>query len=347
MLLQDYEIAHKKTDKILVGYINFRGEIKDIPSKIDIINQQCKDFALGPPIAVIDYGVYSDGGGDIDLCIPIKETIELDNINTKFLETKEVLFKIHKGSLESITETFQHLSTYFNLHGIPGTGWLRLVFHKYNKENPDENEIEMQCGIHQWDKRLEGNLDRVLGEEVRKEVMRDRETLFTIESSNDERAQWIKMMLNRLDGVANDYEKYDILSCCAHDFSKKRINTLRSIYNKTSDIDEVLKEMHKDYAWYEDPLRKESIIHVTKIPYNPEGYEKAETLEEKKKNYCHCPIVRNHFNEGISPTFCNCSAGWYRQQWEGILGKPVRIKIIESLVNGDDKCKFAISLPSY
>lgn len=345
MSLQDLEITYKEIEKELTGYINFRGEVKDIPSKIEEIYQYYKDFLLSPPIAIIDYGVYSEGGKDIDLCFPIKESIELDNINTRYLEDVEVLSKMHNGSLESIDESFQQLSSYFKNHGIPGTEWLRLVFHQYDKKYPENNEIEIQKGIHPWDKRLSYSLDKVLGEKARKEIMKDRELLFTIESSNDERTQWIKSVIARIDRAAKEYEKYDILSFCAHNFSQKRIDTLKSIYKETGDLDEVLKEMHKDYVWYEDLVIKDNVIYVTKIPYNPEGIEKAQTLEEKKANYCHCPLVRNHFNEGISPTFCNCSAGWYRQLWEGILGRPVRIKILKSLIKGDKNCKFAISLP--
>ena len=82
-------------------------------------------------------------------------------------------------------------------------------------------------------------------------------------------------MLVRLEENAKNYEKYEILSCCAHDFSLKRIEKLNSLYKKTGDIDKVLEVMHKDYAWYEDPIREGNIIYVTKIPYNRDGYEKA------------------------------------------------------------------------
>jgi len=47
----------------------------------------------------------------------------------------------------------------------------------------------------------------------------------------------------------------------------------------------------------------------------------------------------------MPPTFCYCGAGWYRQQWEGAVGKPVQIEIVDSLLKGDDRCTFAIRLP--
>ena len=75
----------------------------------------------------------------------------------------------------------------------------------------------------------------------------------------------------------------------------------------------------------------------------------AKDDKTKRYHYCHCGWVRDSLKksdkEQVSPTFCNCSAGWYRQYWEGILGKPVHIKLLKTLVKGDDVCEFEISLP--
>lgn len=345
MTLQELGITHKKIKKKFVVYINFRGEIKDIPPKIDELYQKCIDYVIEPVIAVIDYGVYSEGGKDIDLCFELKDQEKPGNIKTKFLEGIEVLSITHQGTYDTLNEAFQKISNYMQEHLVSGTSWLRLVYHKYNMKNSEENRIEIQYQLHKWDDRLEINLDRVLGKKKREEIMKDRDNLFTLESCSDDRIQWLKETLNRIDKVANDDDKYEILSCCAHEFSQKRIDFLRSIYEKNKDIDEVIKEMEKDYAWYENPIRKGNKIYVSKIPVNPEGYEKAKTLEEKKKNYCHCRFINGNLDKGISPTFCNCSTGWYRQYWEGILGKQIRIKILKSLLKGDDICQFEIFLP--
>jgi len=345
MSLQELGISHKKINKKLVTYINFRGEIQEIPPKIDEVYQKYKSYAYNPAIAIIDYGVYSEGGKEIDICFPISKIPEKEDIKTKYLEEVEVLSISHNGSYDSLNESAQKLFNYLHTYGVLGTSWIRLVYHKYDLKSPHDNEIEIQAILHKWDDRLARNLDRVLGEIVRKEVMKGREKNFTIESTLDEKVQWIKDVLIRLDNLANDYQKYDILSCCAHEFSQKRIDKLKTIYENTGDVDEVLKEMDKDFAWYEGQKREGNLIFVQKIPYNREDYAKATNLNEKKRNYCHCSLVRNYLNKNISPTFCNCSAGWYRQYWEGILGKPVHIKLLKSLVKGDDVCEFEISIP--
>ncbi len=345
MTLQDLGISYKKIEKKYVCYINFRGEIKDIFPKIDELYQNCKNHVFRPAIAVIDYGVYSEGGKDIDLCFELKNIMKFNNLKTKYLEKIEVLSLIHQGTLDTIGKTFQKITYYLQEHLISGTSWLRLVYHKFDEKNPYENQIEIQFQLHKWDTRLEKSLDRIFGKIIRNEIMKDRDKLFTLESSNEDRLHWLKDVLNRIDTHANEGEKYEILSCCAHEFSKKRIEYLKGIYEKNGDIDAVIKEMSKDYAWYENPVRKGNRIYVSKIPVNPEGYEKAKTSEEKKKNYCHCRFINENLDKGLSPTFCNCSTGWYRQYWEGILGKPVRIKILKSLLKGDDICQFEINLP--
>jgi len=44
-------------------------------------------------------------------------------------------------------------------------------------------------------------------------------------------------------------------------------------------------------------------------------------------------------------SFCNCGAGWYRQQWEGAIGRSVQIESVEALLKGDERCTFAVRLP--
>lgn len=343
MTLTESGITHKKTDEMLVASINFRGKFQDIPPKFEKLSQECKEYICGPPITIYDYGVYSEGGIDIEVCFPVTQNIEKDEIKTRMLESAEVLSLIHCGPYENLRESYQKLYGYFKEHGIVATNLGREIYLKFNPENPEENVTELQAVLHKWDDRFAKNVERVLGAEARDNIMKDK-TLFTLESSTDERATWIKAAMKQLDARADDYQKYDILSRCAHDFSQKRIAYLRSIYEQTGDVDEVLKAMYEDPAWYENPIRKGNIIYVKKVPYNQKGYQEAKTEAEKKRNYCHCPLVREYLDE-IPFTFCYCGSGWYRQQWEGILQKPVKIEMVKSLLKGDDTCEFAIHLP--
>ena len=47
----------------------------------------------------------------------------------------------------------------------------------------------------------------------------------------------------------------------------------------------------------------------------------------------------------MSRTYCYCGAGWYQQLWDGIMGQPVRVEVLKSILQVDDRCSFAIHLP--
>jgi len=130
----------------------------------------------------------------------------------------------------------------------------------------------------------------------------------TPDSSADERASWIKAAIERLDGRADEDQRYEIVSRCAHVFSDERIEELRAICEKNNDIDEVLRAMRADPDnWYAEPRREGNVIYARKNPYDPKGYEGATSEAERKRHYCHCPMVRGKMDE-IPPTFCYCGA---------------------------------------
>ena len=165
-----------------------------------------------------------------------------------------------------------------------------------------------------------------------------------------------KLRLGRfplLEGLADEDQLYDIVSSCAHKFPMMLLEKLRAAYenakSQTEDtmkaIDAVREFMGENPGWAEKPPRNGNITISTKRPTNPEAYEKATDDVEKRKAYCFCPLVRNSLDKGMPITFCNCAAGWFRQQWEYILKKPVKIDIVKSILKGDDVCQFAIHLP--
>ncbi len=204
-----------------------------------------------------------------------------------------------------------------------------------------------------WLESLSENLDRYVGKNIRKKVMQGSERL-TGDIPPKEKARWFKGAMERLDTLVDEKDRKTIMMCsCPDRFPKKRIKFLRKKYLELGSIDALFPVMNEDtswygLSWYEYPVRKGNVIYVTKIPYNPKGVKAAENDEEKRLSYCHCPIMKSLLKAGenISPTFCYCGAGWYKQLWEGILEKPIeKIDMLKSVCSGDDSCEFAIHLP--
>jgi len=341
-------IVHKTIPETLVAGFSFRSGYEELrtllPSRLAELETRLKESICGPPIALFDYGVYSDAL-HMEIAYPATSAVEKEGIQSWTLEPVEVLSVTHNGPHEKLEESYRRLYGFMREHGEVGTSFGREVYFNNNPLNPDKNVTELQAILHLWGDRLRKNIVRVLNPSAEKEIMKGSDTQFGLVSTKEERIAWLKGALARLDRMADPEQKYDILSCCAHEFSDIRIAQLRDIYEKNGSVDEVLEFMSEDYDWYEAPSREGDIVYTTKIPYNRKAYEEAKTRDEKRLSYCHCGIVREYLNSDISPTFCNCSAGWYRQQWEGILGKKVKIDILKSLVRGDDTCQFAIHLP--
>jgi effector-binding domain-containing protein len=337
-------VTHKRLDDMLIASLRFQmREREELFAKLDELIAECQGYIAGPAFALVYWDTGLEGI-DTEACVPVVRPVESGDISSRTLEGEEVFTTLHRGSHENLAESYRGIGDHLLEHGLNAENISREIFLELYPDSPQKNVTEIQVSFVNWEERLAENLEGVLGEDTRAEVLKDLDKI-SLDSSCDERATWVSCAMERLDVLTDGEQRFDILSRCAHVFSQRRIERLRAIYERNQDVDEVLAAMHEDPAWYEDPTRAGRIIHVTKVPRDPEGFEAAADEAERKKHYCHCAVVRDNPSE-IPPTFCFCGAGWYRQIWEGILAEPVRVEILKSLTRGDDTCQFAIHLPS-
>jgi hypothetical protein len=69
----------------------------------------------------------------------------------------------------------------------------------------------------------------------------------------------------------------------------------------------------------------------------------AETGLPSTDNQCLCPFVETK-PAGLSPTYCHCSVGYVKEMHDGMLGKPVEVELLGSVLRGDPRCKFKITV---
>jgi hypothetical protein len=95
-------------------------------------------------------------------------------------------------------------------------------------------------------------------------------------------------------------------------------------------------------------LLEGDVIYEAKIPYMTVDYLNETDERMKQYHYCHCPWVREAIPAGevqISPNFCKCSGGFHARYWQAAFGQPVQVDVVETILQGDKWCKFAIHLP--
>ena len=96
-------------------------------------------------------------------------------------------------------------------------------------------------------------------------------------------------------------------------------------------------------------VREGNVIYETKIPFMTREYLSETDEQLKHYYYCHCPWAREAVKSGgnVAPIFCNCSAGFHKKPWEVIFEQPIHVDVLESVLKGDDRCRFAIHLPPH
>jgi predicted hydrocarbon binding protein len=219
-----------------------------------------------------------------------------------------------------------------------------------------------------WLSKFSRILEKITGKETRDKIMKGSENL-SDESSREEVITWSKKAMEKLDALVDEEKRITIMTGCACQYSRSDLEEMREAYQKTKDIDtdhRMLQEQFVSFlknvlelddecvedsvnrGWGSAGIKKGTTIIATKIPKSGylEEYLKEEDPDKKRALYCHCPRVRDAIKTGtdISPTYCYCGAGFYKGIWEYITQKPVKVQVLQSVLQGDEVCKIAIHL---
>lgn len=220
-----------------------------------------------------------------------------------------------------------------------------------------------------WQGRLSRAVEAAMGEEVRDQVLQGGENL-TRDSGTKEKATWTCIALDQLAQATDENTQQEILTKCACYYPVEDLHNVKEAFQKSGDVDEAVKMLQEKFEFFlretmglEEGLintilsrgwglagtREGNTIITTKIPKSGdlEQYFNETDPLQKRRCYCHCPRVRD--GVGAEPTlpttYCYCGAGFYQGIWEEILGEPVRVEMLESVMQGDEVCKIAIHLP--
>ena len=153
----------------------------------------------------------------------------------------------------------------------------------------------------------------------------------------------------------------------------------REIYQKSQNIDELLKIKHQTLVdnltkhnkanslFFAQPVTKEVLEFVKNDQKISAGIREGNKIimkkipcmtrmalsetDKRKRNYyvCHNPMIREALleeDQPIDPIFCNCSGGFIKNYWEGVLECSVDVEILDSVIMGGKFCEFAIHLPA-
>jgi hypothetical protein len=70
----------------------------------------------------------------------------------------------------------------------------------------------------------------------------------------------------------------------------------------------------------------------------------AETGQASPENVCLCPTAEAQKAGELSPTYCLCSVGYVQEMHERMLGRPVEVALVDSVLRGGKRCKFRMTV---
>lgn len=133
-------------------------------------------------------------------------------------------------------------------------------------------------------------------------------------------AQYINDLLNYAE--TNDMPTQSVMRKCGGNcLSQEVIALAKNIYEKSSDMGQFLAELNDIGIGGRN-------LHV----------ENGKIIAIYKNCYCDIPYKIKKFN----PSYCQCSAGWFEHLFSGVLGRPVSVKIVDTITNGAKECTFEI-----
>lgn len=220
-------------------------------------------------------------------------------------------------------------------------------------------------------------LAAVVGEEARRKIFEDIE-LPPLGSPQEDYPRITQKIVDGLEAELPSEVCKKVLTWNYHKVPAEAFKEKKERFEKASSIDEFLKNEHDRFVeeltgcmregriWYEQEITPEVVefvksnqeiqngvrhgdrIYVTKVPFAPKQYLAEKDPVLKRYYACHCPLVRTAIRDGnprISPIFCYCSGGYEKLPYDVMFCESLEVELLESALNGDARCRFAIRIP--
>ncbi len=344
----------------------FAHDQQDIQTAIKELRKRVGTAADGSPICLF-LRHDPEKGFEVEIAFPVEAGSSIEEVQVKELAGDHVLWAVHAGphtksdGISGLRETAEKMWSFIaERHLLAGDNPTRYVYlegPETHGDHPDRFITEIQISYHfpVWIESLEKGLTE----------QTDADTAIAVAAGADavrhdfdaeKLRSWVLGALERLDeSVPCERTRACVLNGCAHHYPKVQLLRMKAAYEEEGDIVRFIERLNRDddlfpsrIFWKEGTPKH--IVYTEKLipPWNREAYDQATDPVEKRYYGCFCSLVKEVIRTGeeLSPTFCNCSAGWFVQMWETILGRsPIRVDVVESVLRGDDQCVFAIHLP--
>jgi hypothetical protein len=150
-------------------------------------------------------------------------------------------------------------------------------------------------------------------------------------------AGWVRGALERMDSLTDEKTRTQIMENCGYNcalHNRAPIERAKARRKKFESLNDFLDaEQRKPMAGTKLERQGDKLYWY----FMPQSF--------KTPMRCFCGLLRAlPQHETVSRSYCNCSKGFVKKYWEGVLGKPVDVEVLQTAVSGAKECKFAIHI---
>ncbi len=334
-----------------------------VARELAVLLPQVRDVLKGPPMA-LRLGFPRDGSALFDLAFPVGSPLERKGFTTKHLTTFPAFSIRHDGPLAGHPEgatlgvSFQAFASFARASDVMlGDDPIRFLYHA-GLESVDTDEerlsIEILYPYHTpvWLDAFRRGVRNGLAAEAADCVLQGSEG---VEDRLDGRqtAEWVQAAVSRLDQeIEDDGAKACILNACAHRYIEESALQMKATWDASGhDLRRLVLSLG-DHPYFGATYRLDESgerprIHITRAPADRVGWVEATDPVEKRYYACFCPLVRDAIRDRkvVSRSFCHCSGGWFVQEWQVVFGRPPKVDLLETMLEGAGACVFAVEVP--
>lgn len=171
--------------------------------------------------------------------------------------------------------------------------------------------------------RLVANIEKEIDQAVMLDVMEEIDQ-FTSASNRAEKAEWIKEAIERLARKVGRKSSIKIMEKCGRECcGLKHSEHAKQLMDESISIEEFVNKLSRGG-----------------IRFSLKG--KSSIIGEYSK--CYCPMVNQAPHPFPSNIYCHCGVGYVKQQFESAFGRPIEVKIMQSVITGAETCRFIVTI---
>ncbi|MBN2378960.1 GyrI-like domain-containing protein [candidate division WOR-3 bacterium] len=144
-------VTEKTVEDMLIAGIRYRGQFEETPTYFLKLFAHAGSYITGPPFALY-YDAGTEEGFDIEVCVPVSDTVETTEIKTRLYEGGELLSAFHYGDGETLygqnlSKAWDRLFEYVGMNDLKVTAPIREIHLEWNMIDSPQDVIEMQIPL--------------------------------------------------------------------------------------------------------------------------------------------------------------------------------------------------------